>query len=207
MDGRRSGRAVRSHSVGPHPAVPLAGTATEEDIIEIQLREDRLYELVNGVLVEKAMGLYESYLAAVFVRLLGVFATEKDLGIVLGADGMMRLMPGLVRIPDVSFISWAQLPGRKVPRADVPRRPDLAIEVISKSNTPKEMAEKLAEYFSAGVREVWYVYPVPREVHVYKTPQERTVLGPSQTLDGGQVLPGFRLTLDELFAEPAGMKG
>jgi Uma2 family endonuclease len=187
---------------------PAPGTATEADVIEIQLREDRLYELVDGVLVEKTVGLYESYLAAALVELLRSFVRARKLGIVLGADGMMRLMPGLVRIPDVSFVSWDRLPGHKVPRtAMLHGAPDLAIEVISKSNTSKEMEGKLEEYFSAGVREVWYVYPNPREVHVYKSPQQRTVLGPSDSLDGGPVLPGFRLALDELFAEPKEMTG
>jgi Uma2 family endonuclease len=182
---------------------PAPGTATEEDVIEIQLREDRLCELVDGILVEKTVGAYESYLAMLIGRLLGNFVSEKNLGIVLGADGMMRLMPGLVRIPDVSFISWDRLPGRKLPRAPMfNQAPDLAVEVISKSNTRKEMEGKLAEYFSTGVRGVWYVYPNLREVHVYKTREQRAVLGEAETLDGGEVLPGFRLPLQELFAEP-----
>ena len=70
-------------------------------MIGIHDREDRLCELVDGVLLEKTVGTYESYLAL----LLGNFVDENNLGIVLGADGMMRLVPGLVRIPNVSFIS------------------------------------------------------------------------------------------------------
>jgi len=183
---------------------PTPGTATERDVIEIHDREDRLYELIDGVLLEKTVGTYESYLAGWLLQFLWVFLRENDLGIVLGADGMMRLAPGLVRIPDVSFISWNRLPDRKVPREPIADlAPDLAIEVISKSNTPKEMGGKLADYFAAKVRQVWYVYHTPRrEVHVYLSPEERTVLGETQTLDGGDVLPGFTLPLPSLFAEP-----
>jgi Uma2 family endonuclease len=182
---------------------PAPGTATEEDVIEIELHEDRLYELVDGILVEKTVGAYESYLALLIAQFLGSFARENRLGIIMGADGMMRLSPGLVRIPDVSFISWDRLPGRKVPRTPMANlAPDLAVEVISKSNTAKEMENKLADYFSTGVRAVWYVYPIPREVHVYKTREQHTVLSEDRTLDGGEVLPGFRLALAELFAEP-----
>jgi Uma2 family endonuclease len=84
---------------------PPPGSATERDVIEIHNREDRLYELVDGVLLEKTVGTYESYLAMLLGQLLGVYVRQNDLGIVLGADGMMRLAPGLVRIPDVSFVS------------------------------------------------------------------------------------------------------
>ena len=130
-------------------------------MIEIHLREDRLYELVDGILVEKTVGAYEAYLAALLIQLLGAFARANHLGIVLGPDGMMRLSPGLVRIPNVSFISWDRLPGRKVPRTPMANlAPDLAVEVISKSNTAKEMENKLLDYFSTGVRAVWHVYPI-----------------------------------------------
>ena len=183
---------------------PTPGTATERDVIEIHDREDRLYELIDGVLLEKTVGTYESYLAVLLSHLLCSFVQEHDLGIVLGADGMMRLAPGLVRIPDVSFVSWDRLPNRKIPREPIADlAPDLAIEVISKSNTPQEMERKLRDYFFAQVGAVWYVYHAPRrEVHVYLSPEERTVLSEQQTLDGGDVLPGFTLPLPSLFAEP-----
>jgi len=193
---------------GPIPlsrirSIPPPGTAREEDVVEIHDREDRLCELVDGVLVEKAMGTYEAYLALLLGRLLGNFVEEHYLGIVLGADGMMRLAPGLVRIPDVSFISWDRLPGRKVPRAAMAElAPDLAVEVISRGNTAQEMDRKLADYFAAGVRLVWYVYPVPRQVKVYSAPDRQVAVGEQETLTGGEVLPGFRLSLRELFAEP-----
>src|SRR5574340_858459 len=182
---------------------PWPGSATEDDVVDIHDREKRLYELVEGVLVEKTVGTFESYLAAILTRLLGNYVADNNLGIVLGADGMVRLAPGLVRIPDVSFISWQRLPGRKVPRdpiADL--APDLAIEVLSRYNTRQEMDRKLADYFAAGVRQVWYVDPAAREVRVYVAADRLTVLGESHAIDGGDVLPGFRLELGQLFAEP-----
>jgi Uma2 family endonuclease len=173
-------------------------------VIEIHDREDRLYELVDGVLVEKDMGTYEAYLALLLGSLLRNYVAEHNLGIVLGADGMMRLAPGMVRIPDVSFISWNRLPGRKVPRAAIASlAPDLAVEIISRGNTAEEMKGKLADYFAAGVRLVWYVYPVPREVKVYSSPDRHAVLGEREILSGGDVLPGFSLPLRDFFAEPS----
>jgi Uma2 family endonuclease len=183
---------------------PAPGTATEEDVVEIHLREDRLYELVDAVLVEKTVGTYESYLAVSLIEVLAAFVRKRRLGIVLGPDGMMRLSPGLIRIPDVSFISFDRLPGREVPDTPVANlAPDLAIEVISRSNTKKEMDRKLNEYFQAGVREVWFVYHHPRrEVVVYHSPDRSAVFSEDASLPGGDVLPGFALELKHLFAEP-----
>jgi hypothetical protein len=91
---------------------PAPGTATEDDVVEIHEREKRLFELVDGVLIEKTYDLQGSYLAALIADLI---ASSPD-GLVLGPDGMARLAPGLIRIPDVSFIAWERFPGRVVPR-------------------------------------------------------------------------------------------
>jgi Uma2 family endonuclease len=180
---------------------PAPGTATEQDVIDIQNREDRLYELVDGVLVEKIMGFPEAYLAIEIARRVGNYTAQHDLGIVVGADGTVRLMPRLVRIPDVSFVSWRRLPSRKVPAEPIPDlAPNLAVEVLSKGNTKREMARKLKDYFLAGVELVWFVDPAKRTVEVFTAPDESRPFTEGQTLDGGSVLPGFRLPLRELFA-------
>ena len=80
--------------------------------------------------------------------------------------------------------------------------PDLAVEVISRDNTREEMDRKLSDYFAAGVRLVWYVYPATREVRVYASPEKYVTLGAQDTLDGGDVLPGFQLPLATFFAQP-----
>jgi Uma2 family endonuclease len=185
--------------------VPAPGTATEQDVIDIERHEDRLCELVDGTLVEKTVGAYESYLAVRLIALLDTFVRKHKLGMVLGEGGMMRLSPGLVRIPDVSFVSLARLPGGRAPREPIPDlTPDLAVEVISGGNTRREMERKLDDYFAAGTRLVWYVYHTPQhEVWVYKNPTEHSVVCEGETLDGGEVVPGFRLALSDLFAEPA----
>jgi hypothetical protein len=79
---------------------PSPGTATEQDVLEIERRENRLCELIDGVLVEKAMGYRESILAAALVSVLREFVVPRNLGLVTGADGLVRLFSGLVRIPD-----------------------------------------------------------------------------------------------------------
>jgi Uma2 family endonuclease len=99
---------------------PAPGTATEKDVLAIHDREGRLYELVDGVLVEKAVGLRESLLAIALASILRSFVRPRNLGLVTGADGMMRLFPSLVRIPDAAFISWDRLPNRRVPTEPIP---------------------------------------------------------------------------------------
>jgi Uma2 family endonuclease len=176
---------------------PPPGTATEDDVIAVHAKEKRLCELVDGVLVEKPMGFDESRLAIEIGYLLVEFLRQRDLGIVAGEAGMMRLMSGLVRIPDVSFVRWEHLPEKYGPIP--PIAPDLAIEVLSESNTPKEMERKLREYFDSGTQLVWYFDLKARTVTVYTAPDQFTVLDESQTLDGGEVLPGLALPLRELF--------
>jgi Uma2 family endonuclease len=184
---------------------PAPGTATEQDLISIHLSEDRLYELVDRTLVEKTVGTYESYLAGLLVQILGSFVRNNNLGIVLPPDGMLRIAPGLVRIPDVSFISWDRLPNRRIPESAIADIiPDLAIEVISPGNTSTEMERKLQEYFSAGIQLVWYVQSKTREIHVYETPDEFHVLSEQDTVDGGNVVPGFVMGLGEFFSAPGG---
>ncbi len=181
---------------------PAPGTAVERDVTAIHDREDRLYELVDGVLVEKVSGFLESYLAAEIVRILGNFVHEHDLGIVAGADSTMRLMPGLVRIPDVSFVSWRHLKGRVVPSKPIPDlAPDLAVEILSYGNTPEEMQRKLKDYFFAGVRLVWLVDPAQRTAEVYTDPDSCRTVREDGLLEGGDVLPGFALPLQKLFAK------
>lgn len=180
---------------------PAPGDATEADLLAYQRDgERRPCELVDGVLVEKPMGYYESLLAMVLGRILGAYVEGHDLGFLLGADAPIRLAPGLVRLPDVSFHSWDRFPGRKLPAGPVLAiAPDLAVEILSNSNTPAEMERKRQEYFAAGVRLVWYVDPSTRSARVYHSPDECLDLDEEGVLDGRDVIPAFRLSLEEWF--------
>jgi Uma2 family endonuclease len=183
--------------------LPAPGTAVEQDAIDINERKIGLCELIDGILVEKTVGAYESYLAVLIASLLRVFVVENKLGFVLGSDSMSRLELDQIRIPDAAFYSWSRFPDRRVPRtAYVDMAPDLAVEVISPSNTRQEMDRKLTDYFSAGTRLVWYIYPSRREVVVFQSPTSQRVLQETEVLDGGDVLPGFQLRLTDYFAEP-----
>ena len=181
---------------------PPPGTATVEDVERIQAQEGRLFELVDGVLVEKAMGYRECVLGMAIGSYLRAFVLSAKLGFVAGEAGLVQLIPKLVRGPDVSVILASRLPGGKLPAEAVPLLvPDIVVEVMSQSNTLREMERKLGEYLSAGVRLIWYVYPEERVVDVYAGTSDARRLTAADLLDGGEVLPGFTLKLAELFAE------
>jgi Uma2 family endonuclease len=180
---------------------PPPGTATEKDVLRAYSGINRrLCELVDGVLVEKAVGTQEALLASILVELLWGHVRPRRLGLVLGADGMLRLMPGLVRIPDVSFISRKQLPGGRLPKQAIAHLvPDLAVEVLSKGNTPKEIDRKLRDYFINGTTLVWVIRPKTETADVYTSPTDRRHIDKEGALEGDPVLPGFSLPLTELF--------
>jgi Uma2 family endonuclease len=183
---------------------PPPGTATERDVLLINERKERLCELVDGVLVEKAMGTKEGLLGAWLVHLLWGYLERHPIGIALGGDGMLRLFPGLVRVPDVSFISKKRLSRGKLPdEAIASLGPDLAVEVVSEGNTKKEIERKLGEYFASGTRLAWVIHPKTETVDVYTSPSQKKTLRQGQTLTGGDVLPGFRVTLRRLFTPGA----
>ena len=192
---------------------PEPGTATVVDVLRLaEGHPKRVVELVGGVLVEKPMGLREDYLGAWLIYLLQDYVTPKQLGAVLGSQALVRFNLDVVRMPDVTFIRWDSLDDPDLiedpAEAFLDISPDFVIEVLSPSNTAKEMAIKLGEYAAAGVRLVWYVDPDAKEVTVYPKGKERgkKVLGLDGVLDGGSVLPGFTLPVAKIFEKRAPTK-
>jgi Uma2 family endonuclease len=184
---------------------PRPGAATEEDLVEAEARTGRICELIDGVLVEKAKGTYESAVAAALIYFLKEFLQDHRLGVVLGEAGLLRIMPRQVRAPDVAFLSFERLGTRRLPDQPIlPAAPDLAVEVLSPGNTPAEMDRKLREYFAAGVRLVWYIDPRTRAARCYTAPELFQEIGEDGVLTGNTVLPGFQLALRRLFAEAEG---
>jgi Uma2 family endonuclease len=174
------------------------------------LRDDEFYEVVNGERIGKP--LISAYAVKIGTRLtveMGVFLYDKGVGEVF-TEMLFRLPlredASRKRRPDVAYVSFARWPAdRPMPaRGDVwDVVPDLAVEVISPSNPAQESVQKVREYFEAGVSLVWLVYPVDRLVYIYGSPTEIRVLTAADTLDGGTVLPGFKLSLNRLFGPVA----
>jgi Uma2 family endonuclease len=176
---------------------PAGGPLTEADWLS--LPDPKRFELVDGLLVEKAMGIYESRLSATLLAILEAFVQTKRLGFVLGEAAPCRL-EGNLRMPDVAYFSWQRFPERRVPRVAVlDLAPDLAVEILSPSNTAAEMARKRDEYFRAGTRLVWEIEPQLQQVRVYSAAEVFTAFHAGDTLPGEPVLPGFSLLVQELF--------
>ena len=188
-------RRVRLH--------PTPGTATERDLIAANESKfgTALCELVDGTLVEKPMGLEESGNSALLIMFLNSFVHPRRLGLVTAPDGPFRIESGSIRLPDISFFARSP-PGGKIPKGPVaPVAPDLAVEVLSKSNTKAEIARKLREYFASGTRLAWIIDPKKQSVRVHTSPTESVFLKADAVLDGGDVLPGFGLPLADLFPD------
>lgn len=180
---------------------PTPGSATFDDLIDANAN-GAMCELVDGTLVEKAMGWMESLVALALGSILREFVNARNFGLVTGPDGFIRILGSLVRGPDVAFFSWDRLPNRRMPDSSIPECvPDLAVEVLSLGNTLPEMSRKRREYFHAGVKLVWMIDPRQRTVAIYTSITQRTVIGETGKLSGGDVLPGLEIELSQLFAE------
>ena len=181
---------------------PYPGTATVQDVVDIRNREKRLFELVEGVLVEKPVSWRESLVAMEIVKLLSVFIDPRDLGAITGPDGMVQLFPDLVRMPDVAFVTWDRARAANAGSEAAPHMaPDLAVEVLSRSNTKREMQRKLREYLDSGVRLVWFVDLPTRSVTVYASDGSSAVVPETSELSGGDVLPGFSVAVAQFFTK------
>lgn len=163
---------------------------------------DKIYELVDGQWEAKEMG--SSRHSGVGTRLIiemGMHVKLNKLGGVYGPDATFQIGQN-ERLPDVSFISAARIPPEGETEEKWHLAPDLAVEVISPSESWAKVNRKLREYFTAGVQQVWLVSLELREVHVYDSPKAMTVLGEEDALVSEALLPGFRLPINELFQQP-----
>ena len=159
---------------------------------------DRRLELVEGEIVEVVSSSYSSETAANLLAEIRLFTKGRKLGRVTGADG--GYVVGDERyIPDVAFISFARQP-EPSHAAYNPQPPDLAVEVLSPSDEAAMMRIKIVNYLQAGTA-VWVVDPDRRTVEVYTPAAAPRTLAANDTLDGGSVLPGFRLTVQDIFPE------
>lgn len=168
-----------------------------------QLPDDGfLYELDRGDLVRLPLSNFNSSHIAMKIGVaLGSFAHAAGLGLVAGADGafVLSIDPDTVRVPDVSFVRADRLPPVQDRNRFLRLAPDLAVEVVSPSDTTAETLDKVREYLDAGVRMIWVVQPGSRMVTVYAGDRTARVLYEEETIDGVEVLPGFTLLVAEMF--------
>ena len=184
------------------PLRPAPGKAKERDVIAFRRTPERwLCELVDDTIVLKPPGTIQSVLSGALSTAIMNHAEAHDLGVGLAASAMYRLKPGLVRIPDFSFLTWSRLPGGQLPHVEIADLvPDLVTECPRPDNTEAEMARKIREYLEAGVHLVWVVHYPQQTAEVYAPDAEPQRLRMDEAFDGGDVLPGLRVPLSALFA-------
>lgn len=185
---------------------PAPGTATEDDLGRVKRQTGRLCELIDGTLIEKAVGAESELLGSKLLALLQPFAEKRGLGWVLGSQAFLRLSSGRVRAADVTFVRYEQVEGDAFPGEPAYPNlyPDLAVEVLSPGNTAREMRQKRADLFAAGTRLVWEIDPAAGTARVYTGATGADMvaeeLAADGTLDGRDVLPGFAVPLREVLA-------
>jgi Uma2 family endonuclease len=176
-------------------------------------QDEPLYEVVNGVKVElPPMSIYATRVAGKLYSRLDLHTETNRLGTaVMEALFILDPAKNLRRRPDVAFVSAERWPLDRLlpPTGDWEIVPDLAVEVISPNDLIEDIFDKIWEYFRLGVRQVWIVFPVGQQIYVYDSPTTVRILTCTDELDGGALLPGFRIPVASLFqpqpqAAPAG---
>ena len=178
---------------------PAPGHATEADLVRVAARKEALYELVDGTIVLKAFGWPESRLVGPFIGTLWDWLIEHEAGELVGPSCHFRLRPGLIRSPSIALCLWETLEGVDQEADIADCVPDLAVEIVRPTNPPKEMTRKRREYFKAGTRLIWEVYPRTRTVLVYTGPTKPQTFTDADAIDGGDILPGLQFPLKGVF--------
>ena len=174
---------------------------TAEELFELPDDGGRC-ELVNGEIIRLEPGGAEhGVVTARIGHLIQEFVTANALGLCcgVGTGFILQRDPDVVRAPDAAFVASGRIPETGVPVSYWPFAPDLLVEVVSPSDRLADVHVKIAEYFAAGTRLVWLVEPETRMVHLYRSARQVDVLGMDDALDGGDVLPGFRSPVRNLF--------
>lgn len=174
------------------------------DDLERDGMPDGLWELIDGRIVEVAPAGGEASSTAVMIAsFLVPHVRASRLGRVYGADGGFVLYPGeereMLRAPDVAFVRAERVPPPERHARFLRLAPDLVVEVVSPGDSAREVGEKVAMWLAAGVRLAWLVDPRPRTVAVHESGRPVRVLGDRDELNGGEVLPDFRVGVDDLF--------
>jgi Uma2 family endonuclease len=159
------------------------------------------WELIDGELVPVTpAGFESSSLGHRIGRIVGNYVDAHGLGAMTGADGGYVLFPdrATIRVPDVAFIREDRLPPESE-RSRFPRlAPDLAIEVLSPSDSTSEVVAKVEMYQEAGIPLIWLVDPKKRTITVIASGVPTVTLKQEDTITGGDVLPGFSIRVAEL---------
>ena len=191
---------MTTHNIASAPPVTLEEYAA--------LPKHPRYELVKGVLIELMAASREHERTVVRTgRYLDIHVDDHGLGEVYGSNRGYITSPDspvTSRMPDVSFVSNARLGQPELAGMLYDGAPDLAVEILSDSNTPAEIAQKIEEYLNAGGRAVWVIDIDARTLTVHAAGAPPTTLTDADTVDGGDYLPGFACAVADMLPAVAG---
>jgi Uma2 family endonuclease len=175
---------------------------TADELLRLPTGMGERYELVSGeLIIMSPAGSRHGRIVSHVNSLLEQAVRRGRLGATFGAETgfVLSSNPDTVRAPDVAFVAAARLPAGDLPDGYFGGAPDLAVEVISPSEAAAEIQRKVTEYFTAGSRLVWVIYPDTRQVVVFRSARESVALAADDSLDGGELISGFACRVAELF--------
>jgi Uma2 family endonuclease len=171
--------------------------ATEEDLLAMP-EDGWKYELVDGEIRMSPAGFRHGQVCIRLASRLQTFVEARKLGAVVDSSTGFRLPGGNVRVPDAAFVSRERMAGAPWPEGLSPVPPDLAVEVLSPTDRPRFVLDRVGEYLEAGVRLVWVIDPAGGGATVYRSLGIVRDLAADGVLEGEDVLPGFCCSLREL---------
>ncbi len=174
---------------------------TDDEFMALN-RDGHRYEIVNGELIDMGnSGAKHGYLAIILSAALFNCVSTQKLGAMFDSSTAFKMRSGNKRSPDISFVAKERLQGLDdLPEGFLEGAPDLAVEILSPSNTVEEIHNKLVEYFENGARLVWVIHPKENYVLVYRSAQSPDrLLKSTDSLDGENIVPGFSLPIADLF--------
>jgi len=166
-----------------------------DDFVDLPDNRDKLFEYIGGEIVEVPSNPYSSYISGWIQTYINMYLLNHPIGFTTGEQGGY-MVSGERYAPDVAFISIAKQKSL-VKEGYNPNPPDLAVDVVSPTDTDRRLSLKIANYLAAGTV-VWVIYPESFEVEVYKPSQPVQILGIEDKLQGGEILPGFEIAVKSI---------
>jgi Uma2 family endonuclease len=176
----------------------IRGSATLQDLLNTP-KDGNKYELVDGEILVSPAGMRHSAVACNVASLIWEFLQKNPIGAVYSSDVGIALPNGNVRSPDVTYVSTTKLPEGRSPETFGEVIPDLAVEVLSPSDSLKELGRKIGEFLENGVPIVWLVDPGRQTVTIYRSLSETQQLTSKDTITAEPVLPGFSVSISRFF--------
>lgn len=176
---------------------------TAEQLWEMPEKPGVRYELVDGRIIEMSgAGGLHNLLVSFLYKLIDAVVSAGDMGQTFtdNTGYILRSDPDLVRIPDVSFISWDRLPEDGVPEGFIRGAPNPAVEIMSPHDRANDVHDKVAEYPDAETEMVWILWPKHRSVSIHEPSRIARKIGQSDELDGCDVVPAFHVSVEAIFA-------